>query len=166
MLRTLFRYKGHDENYHSNRDQHYTPGTHNFLLSLILIVCEHIVEQFANFIFFIQLCLVTDITQLAPVEPETVAPAASIDEQNGSRRTHFDLLHFLIADRTGSYWFIGFRLDFKRVEELFGLLKKAYKTFYRRPGYMIRRAFKVKSIKDFKRKSRVGVKLLKEISQD
>lgn len=45
-------------------------------------------------------------------------------------------------------------------EELFDLLKYAYKSFYTRPSYIIRRLLQVKSLREFKRKVKAGLKVL------
>jgi len=46
-------------------------------------------------------------------------------------------------------------------EELMEMLNYAYRNFYLRPGYILRRAFQVRSIGEFMRKSRAGLKVLK-----
>ncbi len=46
-------------------------------------------------------------------------------------------------------------------EELIRLLKSAYMKFYMRPGYVLKRIYKVKSWAEFKRKAKAGLKLLK-----
>lgn len=48
-----------------------------------------------------------------------------------------------------------------RREELIRLLKSAYMKFYMRPGYILKRVYKVKSWLEFKRKAKAGLKLLK-----
>ncbi|MCX5835290.1 MAG: hypothetical protein NTV99_12455, partial [Deltaproteobacteria bacterium] len=48
--------------------------------------------------------------------------------------------------------------------QLLDLLKEAYYRFYSRPGYMLRRLFKVRSPGEFFRKTSLGVKLLREVS--
>lgn len=45
-------------------------------------------------------------------------------------------------------------------DELVALLDWAYKSFYRRPSYLIRRAMKVRSWSEFRRQVRAGLKLL------
>jgi len=49
-------------------------------------------------------------------------------------------------------------------EELYQMLRRAYSAFYRRPGYIISRLAKVRSLDDLYRKSVMGIKLLHEIS--
>lgn len=46
-------------------------------------------------------------------------------------------------------------------EELRGLLTYAYKQFYARPGYVIKRLAKLRSLEELKRKIRAGVRILK-----
>lgn len=48
-----------------------------------------------------------------------------------------------------------------RRKELIRLLKSAYMKFYMRPGYILKRVYKVKSWLEFKRKAKAGLKLLK-----
>ena len=48
-------------------------------------------------------------------------------------------------------------------EELTNLLEEAYKSFYLRPSYIFNRLLKIKSIKDFKRKAKAGIKLIREL---
>lgn len=45
-------------------------------------------------------------------------------------------------------------------EELYKLLEKFYRDFYGRPGYLFKSLFKIKSIKDFKKKFKTGLKVL------
>ena len=49
-------------------------------------------------------------------------------------------------------------------ENLFEELKKAYFKFYGRPGFIIREAFRVRSINEFNRKFKMGLKVLGMIS--
>ncbi|HII71281.1 TPA: radical SAM protein [Candidatus Woesearchaeota archaeon] len=44
-------------------------------------------------------------------------------------------------------------------EELIRLLKKAYKEFYTRPSYILKRLVKVRSLGEFKRKAKAGLKV-------
>jgi radical SAM superfamily enzyme YgiQ (UPF0313 family) len=44
--------------------------------------------------------------------------------------------------------------------ELIDLLSWAYKSFYRRPSYLIRRLLKVRSLSELRRQARMGIKLL------
>ncbi|MFC1722671.1 B12-binding domain-containing radical SAM protein [Nanoarchaeota archaeon] len=44
-------------------------------------------------------------------------------------------------------------------DELVELLKKAYKDFYTRPSYILKRLIKVRSVGEFKRKARAGLKV-------
>lgn len=46
-------------------------------------------------------------------------------------------------------------------EELHDLIKKAYREFYFRPGYLFKRIFAVRSLGEFLRKARAGFKILK-----
>jgi len=45
-------------------------------------------------------------------------------------------------------------------DELAGLLREGYKSFYRRPGYLLRRLLEVRSLGELWRKARVGLKIL------
>lgn len=54
------------------------------------------------------------------------------------------------------YW----EKEFSR-EELFGFLNKFYKSFYGRPSYMLKQLFKIRSWKDFKKRFRAGLKILR-----
>lgn len=47
--------------------------------------------------------------------------------------------------------------------QLWELLRLAYKRFYRRPGYILDRAFRIKSPTEFLRKAILGVKLWREV---
>ncbi|MFQ5560049.1 MAG: B12-binding domain-containing radical SAM protein [Nitrospinota bacterium] len=44
-------------------------------------------------------------------------------------------------------------------EELQQLLKKGYKSFYLRPGYIVKRIFSITSVKEFKKKASAGLKV-------
>ncbi len=46
-------------------------------------------------------------------------------------------------------------------DELFDLLKKAYQSFYMRPGYIFKKVLRVKSAKEFFQKARGAIRLLK-----
>jgi hypothetical protein len=46
-------------------------------------------------------------------------------------------------------------------EELYETLNKFYKEFYGRPFYILRELFKVRSFKDFIKKAKTGLKILK-----
>ena len=46
-------------------------------------------------------------------------------------------------------------------EELIGLLKYAYKSFYTRPGYIIKELLEVRSFDEFKRKAKAGLMVFK-----
>ena len=46
-------------------------------------------------------------------------------------------------------------------KELFSLLKKAYRSFYLRPSYIVKRIVKLKSLKDLIKKAAAGLKLFK-----
>jgi radical SAM superfamily enzyme YgiQ (UPF0313 family) len=46
-------------------------------------------------------------------------------------------------------------------EELYELVKKAYKSFYFRPAYLLKRIFALRSFGELKRKVRAGLKVLK-----
>lgn len=46
-----------------------------------------------------------------------------------------------------------------RREELIKMLEYAYKSFYIRPGYIIKEVLKVKSFREFKRKAKAGLKI-------
>lgn len=46
-------------------------------------------------------------------------------------------------------------------KELLELIKFAYKKFYTRPGYIINRLLKVRSIKEFKKKFKAGIKVIR-----
>ena len=46
-------------------------------------------------------------------------------------------------------------------EELIGLLKYAYKSFYVRPKYVIKRILEVRSFEEFRRKAKAGLKVFK-----
>lgn len=48
-------------------------------------------------------------------------------------------------------------------EELIAYQKKAYAYFYGRPTYILKRIFKIKSFNEFKRKSKLGLGLLKTV---
>lgn len=56
---------------------------------------------------------------------------------------------------TTQYW----EEDFSR-KELFDLLQKFYRDFYGRPGYLFKSLFKIKGVKDLKKKIKVGLKIL------
>jgi radical SAM superfamily enzyme YgiQ (UPF0313 family) len=45
-------------------------------------------------------------------------------------------------------------------EELFEELKKAYRAFYGRPGFIVREALQVRSMDELKKKVRMGLKVL------
>ena len=45
-------------------------------------------------------------------------------------------------------------------DELLELLKHAYKSFYLRPGFILKRLFKVKSFDEFRKNARAGLKVL------
>ena len=45
-------------------------------------------------------------------------------------------------------------------EELLELLLYAYKSFYQRPGYILRQLFKISSFSELQRKAKAGIKLL------
>ena len=51
-------------------------------------------------------------------------------------------------------------------EELIELLKYAYKSFYARPRYIIKEMLKVKSVEEFKRKAKAGLKVLGGVSRE
>ncbi len=59
------------------------------------------------------------------------------------------------ADFQPEYW----ERDMAR-DELFELLDRAYKSFYGRPDYVVKRLFQVRSAGEFIRKARAGVKVL------
>lgn len=44
------------------------------------------------------------------------------------------------------------------------MMKKMYARFYRRPGYILKRLLKIRSLDEFVRKATVGMKLLKEVT--
>jgi anaerobic magnesium-protoporphyrin IX monomethyl ester cyclase len=46
-------------------------------------------------------------------------------------------------------------------EELFVMLRTAYKKFYFRPNYVMQQILKTKSLKEFTRKARAGLKMFK-----
>ncbi len=46
-------------------------------------------------------------------------------------------------------------------EQLYALLSKAYRAFYFRPQYLLRQTLRVRSLREFLRKAKVGLKMLK-----
>lgn len=45
-------------------------------------------------------------------------------------------------------------------EELYDWVIKAYKAFYKRPGYLIRSLFRIRSFHEFRKKARAGIRLI------
>jgi len=60
---------------------------------------------------------------------------------------------------TPMYWNEHFSDD-----ELFRKMKKLYAGFYSRPGYIIKRLMKIRSLDELIRKAGLGIKLIKEVS--
>ena len=58
-------------------------------------------------------------------------------------------------------FFLGLKLEELSKEELFSLLKKAYRSFHLRPSYIFKRTLELKSGKELFRKAKSALNIFK-----